>query len=126
MEFITDKIGEVADQLYNLRQERYALQKKVDAIAKQEEELKQHLLNVLPDDGAIGVSGVRARVTITTKHVPQVVDWGQFYAHVAANQAFSLMQRRLSDAAIKEILDAGEVVPGVELRELKGLSINKV
>jgi hypothetical protein len=119
-------LGACADKLFELRNKRLAEQKKVDEIAAEESALKNHIIENLPKSEASGVAGKLARVTVITKQVPQVKDWDAFYKYVKKTGSFDLMQKRLTDAAIKERWEAGKEVPGVEHFNAVSVSINKV
>ena len=119
-------LGACADKLFELRNKRLAEQKKVDEIAAEESALKNHIIENLPKSEASGVAGKLARVTVVTKQVPQVKDWDAFYKYVKKTGSFDLMQKRLTDAAIKERWEAGKEVPGVEHFNAVSISINKV
>lgn len=119
-------MGACADLLYQLRQKRLEMQKEVDKIAAEEAALKEHIINTLPKSEASGVAGKVARVTVVTKEVPQVEDWDSFYKYVKRTGAFDLMQRRLTEAAVKERWEAGEEIPGVKHFQVVTVSINKV
>ncbi len=119
-------LGACADKLFELRNKRLAEQKKVDEIAAEESALKNHIIENLPKSEASGVAGKLARVTVVTKQVPQVKDWDAFYKYVKKTGSFDLIQKRLTDAAIKERWEAGKEVPGVEHFNAVSVSINKV
>jgi hypothetical protein len=119
-------LGACADRLYELRQKRLEEQKKVDAIEAEEKALKEHIIQNLPKSEASGVAGKLARVTVVTKEVPQVRDWDAFYKYVKKTGSFDLMQRRLTEAAVKERWEAGKEIPGVERFQAVTVSINKV
>jgi hypothetical protein len=119
-------MGACADRLFELREKRLEEQKKVDAIEAEEKAIKEHIIQNLPKSEASGVAGKVARVTVITKQVPQVKDWDVFYKHVKKTGEFELLQRRLTDTAIRERWDAGKQVPGVESFSAVTLSINKV
>lgn len=119
-------LGACADKLFELRNKRLAEQKKVDEIAAEESALKNHIIENLPKSEASGVAGKLARVTVVTRQVPQVKDWDAFYKYVKKTGSFDLMQKRLTDAAIKERWEAGKEVPGVEHFNAVSVSINKV
>jgi hypothetical protein len=119
-------LGACADKLFELRNKRLAEQKKVDEIAAEESALKNHIIENLPKSEASGVAGKLARVTVVTKQVPQVKDWDAFYKYVKKTGSFDLMQKRLTDAAIKERWEAGKEVPGVEHFNAVSVSINKI
>jgi len=119
-------IGACADKLYQLRERRLMMQKEVDLVEEEEKALKEYLISTLPKSEANGVAGKVARVTVVTKPVPQVKDWDLFYKYVKKSGEFELMQRRLSDTAIRERWEAGKQVPGVESFNVVSISINKV
>lgn len=119
-------MGACADRLYELRQKRLEEQKKVDLIEAEEKALKEHIIQNLPKSEASGVAGKLARVTVVTKEIPQVEDWDAFYKYVKKTGNFDLMQRRLTDAAVKERWEAGEEIPGVKHFQVVTVSINKV
>lgn len=119
-------LGACADRLYELRQKRLEEQKKVDLIEAEEKALKEHIIQNLPKSEASGVAGKLARVTVVTKEIPQVEDWDAFYKYVKKTGNFDLMQRRLTDAAVKERWGAGKEIPGVKHFQAVSVSINKV
>lgn len=119
-------LGACADKLFELRNKRLAMQKEVDAVAAEETALKNHIIENLPKSEASGVAGKLARVTVVTKQIPQVKDWDTFYKYVKKTGSFDLMQKRLTDAAIKERWEAGKEIPGVEHFNAVSVSINKV
>ena len=119
-------IGACADQLFKLRQKRIDMQKEVDEVAEEEKALKEHIIETLPKSQASGVAGKLARVSVVTKPVPQVEDWEAFYKHVARTKSFDLLQRRVSDGAVKERWEAGKKVPGVKVFNAVTISLNKL
>jgi hypothetical protein len=119
-------LGACADRLFELRNHRLAEKKKLDEIQAEETALKNHIIENLPKSEASGVAGKLARVTVVVNQVPQVKDWEAFYKYVKKTGNFDLMQKRLTDTAIKERWDAGQEVPGVEHFNVVSVSINKV
>jgi hypothetical protein len=115
-----------ADELYKTRELRLAAQKATDELQAKETALKEHLINNLPKSDASGVAGKLARVTVVTKPIPQVKDWDKLYKFIKKTGAFDLLQRRLTDTAIKERWDNGKEVPGVEPFNVVSISMNKV
>jgi len=119
-------LGACADKLYQIKQKRLDAQKIVDAFAAEESALKNHIIENLPKSDASGIAGKLARVTVVTKEVPQVTDWDALYKYVVKTKDFSLLQRRVGDAAIKERWEAGKEVPGVGHFNAVTVSMNKV
>lgn len=115
-----------ADLLYTTRQKRLDVQKQADDLEGQEKLLKAHLIDSLPKSDALGVSGKVAHVLIVTKQEPQVKDWDVFYAHIKKKGAFHLMNRALNKASVREQMEAGKVVPGVEMFTAVTVSLKKI
>lgn len=127
------------DTLWELQVKRKAVQKIADALEVQENAIKHYLIENLPKSDASGVAGKFCRVTVGSKEVPHADDWSKVYAGIVADYlahvkkkdgqqdgAFSLLQRRLGEAAIQEIWKAGESVEGVGVFNAVTLSINKI
>ena len=118
-------MGACADKLYEVRQKRLAMQKEIDEVEAEEKALKEHIINNLPKSDS-GAAGKVARVSVVTKDVPQVKDWDAFYKYVSRTKSFDLLQRRLSDAAVKERWENKNDIPGVEAFTVVSVSLNKV
>ncbi len=119
-------MGACADALYATRAARLILEKQADELKAREALIKDHIIETLPKSDAEGVAGHVARVAITKREIPRVVDWDKLYAYVRKTKDFSLLQRRLADAAIAERWDAGKEVPGVDRFTLMGVSVKKL
>lgn len=119
-------MGACADRLFELREKRLEMQKATDAVEAEEKAIKEYLIQNLPKSEASGVAGKLCRVTVITKQIPQVQDWDKFYAYIKKTGSFDLLQRRLTDTAVKERWEAGKKVPGVESFGAVTLSVNKV
>ena len=119
-------LAQCADLLFTTRESRLSLAKQVEALAAQETVIKNHLIDNLPKSEATGVAGKLCRVTIVTKPRPQVEDWDALRAFVKKTGNWQLIQKRLSDVAVKEFWEAGKAVPGVDSYVDTTVSINKV
>lgn len=107
------KLAQVADLLYATRAKRLALMDTVNELEALETACKDKLIKELPKGAANGITGRVAHVEIATKAVPTVEDWSALYKYVARTKSFELLQRRLSEAAVKERWQAKKVIPGV-------------
>ena len=115
-----------ADLLFEVRARRLEAQKVTDQIAAEESALKEHLINELPKGEASGISGKLARVSIVTKTIVKVEDWPEFYKYIAKKKAFDMLQRRVSDKAVQDRWEKGEVVPGTSPFNIPTISINQL
>ena len=68
-------------------------------------------------------SGKLGTVSISTNVVANVEDWDALYPYIAKNKLWHLLQRRVSDPAYRELLDAGKKVPGVQPFSKKRLNL---
>ena len=122
---IPKKLGACADLLYKMRQQRLEAQKKVEAMEKDEAELKEHIIRTLPKSEASGISGKVANVKIIADEVPQVKNWEKFYAYVKKTGSFDLLQKRLSKEAVNERLEDDVIIPGLEVVKIPKVSLTK-
>ena len=67
---IPESLGACADRLYELKAEKSAAQKVVEAIEAEETAIKNYIIDELPKSNASGIAGSKARVTVVTKPVP--------------------------------------------------------
>jgi len=120
-------LGACVDRYREVRELRLAMQKEVDAVAAHERELKDHLINTISaSEDTTGVAGKKFRAQIVTKVSPKADDWKVFYEYVKETGRFDLMQKRLSDKAIKDMWEEGETVPGIGEFKSKDVSVTKI
>lgn len=121
------KLPAVADLLYNTRQERYALDKKIKALKQIEAACEDKLINTLPKDDATGVAGMMARATIEVDAVPIITDEKKLMAYINKTGETDLLQKpKLSSAAVKLRWDRKKAVPGVGVFNAVKVHLNKV
>ena len=122
-------LGACIDLLYATQEKRLALErsieKKVEALRKEEQALEKHLLDTFSKDDLDGAKGKRATAGLKRQTVPNVKDWEQLYKFIKKHDAFELLQRRVSGTAYRERLEAKEVIPGVEAFTVVKLSLTK-
>ncbi|MCK5616845.1 hypothetical protein KAR91_84065 [Candidatus Pacearchaeota archaeon] len=118
-------LGGCADKLFKIKTEKAELSRKVKDLEGLEKAIKERLIQELPKDKAEGVIGKLARATIKQKNVASVKNWESFYKFILKTKDFSLMQKRVSDAAVKERWEDGKKVPGVEAFNVISVSITK-
>lgn len=111
---IPKALGACADLLYSMRAERHVLQRQVDDMKKNEQELKDYIIANLPKSKASGVSGKTANAQVKKTAVPTVADWDKLQKYIKKTGAFDLIQRRLNTKAVEERWNDKKAVPGVE------------
>lgn len=115
-----------ADKFFELNKKRLEMQKLVDAVDEEAKAIKAHLIDNLPKSDASGVAGKLCRVTVVSKDIPQIKDREAFNKFILKTKDFSLLQGRLSDAAVRDRWENGKEVPGVEHFTAVTLSVNKL
>ena len=119
-------IGACIDLLYETRQKRLDGQKAVDAVALQEREIEDHILKQFEKVELSGAKGGIAQVSIKQTVVYNISDWDAVFSYATKHNAPDLLQKRLSSTAIRDRLDNGEEIPGIESFTKIGLSLTKV
>ena len=129
------KLAGRIDTLYQMREDRMAVQrqikeaeKAVTALKEAEEEVARELAATLRKEhgGLQRASGELATFSPGSLDIFAVEDWGQFYSYIVQNDAFELLERRPSRAALKErIIDGEGEVPGVKADKKFTFSLTK-
>lgn len=122
---IPKSLGACADTLFDIRQDRLALEKVVDAMKANETTLTNHIIDNLPR-GDTGAAGKHHKVQTRVEQVPQVEDWPKVYDHIKKTGAFDLLQRRLNPKAVMERLEDNKKVPGTKLFPVVKVSLTQV
>lgn len=120
-------LAKLVDQLYEKQQLRYKLQNEAKKMKKDEEELEASIIAALAaSDFTTGVSGKIAYAQMVEKEKIVAEDWDEIYKYVLKNKAFELLQRRLSDEAVKDRWNNDDIVPGIGKIRIKDLSLKKL
>lgn len=123
---IPKRLATAVDKMWQIREERYRLQNEAKKLGDDEGTLKRHILKELAKAKSSGIGGKLARVEIKPQTYVSVVNWEAFYEYVRKTKSFELLQRRVTDKAVKELWDDGKVVPGCEPVSDSVLSIHIV
>lgn len=115
--------GTTVDKLVGLRNKKRDLEASVKSLEGQIEDLQSQLLEEMEAAGVDKFSGKLGTVSISTNVVANVEDWDLLYPYIAKNKAWHLLQRRVSDPAYRELLEAGKKVPGVQPFSKKRLNL---
>ena len=122
------ELGEKADEFFNKKTERLAADKVAKALKEEESTLEALLISELRAASITSIGGkkVKASIPVEPDYVPAVNDWAKVQAEIIATGDFSLLEKRIGRAAVKERWENGETVPGVEKFPVYKLSIEKV
>lgn len=106
--------GSLIDRLWATREEKRRIEaelKEVDESIKAQEET---LMLSLDSEGLEKATGKKASVSVSSSVSADVQDWDEFWKYILKNKFTHLLQRRVSDPAYRELLEAGKKVPGVQ------------
>jgi hypothetical protein len=118
-------VGELIDELFETRTLRLVLEKKAEALKKEEARLSDFLIGELKQQDTTAMRGHQAMFSIKKVVVPSVLDWPKVFEFIKENDAFSLVQKRIGVQSWNEYNDSGLVVPGTEALELDKYSLTK-
>lgn len=124
-----DTLGACIDLAYKAQKKRLDYQHKMDVVLEkmkaEEKAIEDHIINSFNKQEVDGSKGKLATAGIKRLTVAQVKDWGRFYAWIAKNRAWEMLQRRVNDKAYRDRLEAKQKVPGVEPFVVIKLSLTK-
>lgn len=116
--------GDIVRRMREVRDERRRISERDKELVTEWRDLESKLLLRLDDQDMekATVTGV-GTASITTKTLPQVVDWDAFYAYMQENDALYLLQRRVATSAWNELRNSNVAVPGIEAYEQRSISL---
>ncbi len=107
-------IGPATDKLFELREKKRLLMVEVEKVDAEYDELETSLFEKLDAEGTTKGAGTKATCSISESVVPAVNDWDLFHEFIRKKKYMHLLQRRTSDAAVRELFEKGIKVPGVD------------
>lgn len=109
------ELATLADKYWTLRQQRLTADKVAEDLKTQESQAEATLLQQMLAQRITAVGGQLVRLTLPTtpEYKPAVQDWRAVYDHILATGDFSLLQKRVSEAAVKERWQVDAEVPGI-------------
>ena len=119
-------VGSTIDKLWAKREEKREAEAKVTVIAAEIAVIEESLMARMDTEETSKSQGKKASVSITSSIVANVEDWDAFHTFVAKNKYFHLLQKRVSDPAVRELWDAGKKVPGVQPFSKRKLNVRSL
>lgn len=115
--------GKLIDEMSTLRDRKRELAEQVTAVEKEMADIEEQLVAQMEREGISKATGTKASASISTTTVGSITDWDQLCAFVKKTGHFHLFQRRISDPAYRELLEAGKKVPGLDPFNKKRLNL---
>jgi hypothetical protein len=105
--------GTLIDQLWAVREEKRTAEKVVSDLSERITELEGKVMENLEANGLDKATGTKASVSVSSSVAADVQDWEALWAFIVKKKFTHLIQKRVSDPAYRELLEAGMKVPGV-------------
>lgn len=119
-------LGELIDLRADLKVRKAEAQRVVDSIDEEVKDTERIIRELMTQADLKIAAGTKAKVVLKEDLQPSVKDWTAFHAFVRENDAFYLLQKRVSATAFRDSLTAGEQIPGVEAVPVVSLSITSI
>jgi len=123
---ISSHLPDLVDSYINIREQRLAADRLVKQLTEAEDDLKRTIIAKFREGGMKALGGQLGLVKMTELDEPKATDWPAVYEYVKENDAFHLLHKRLTTTAVRELWEAGEVVPGVIHETIYKLSVSGV
>lgn len=123
---IPRSVGRTADLYSDIRTLRLTMEKDVEKVKAREHELREHIINNLSKSDDTGASGLRYRAQIVMKDVPRAADWTKIHNYIQQSGRFDLLQKRLGEKAVMDMVEDGNQIPGVDIVHVPDVSITKI
>lgn len=107
------KTSDLMARLFEIRRERAELENRDKELREEFDATKLVLMARADEQGATRIATSDGTAILTEEIVPNIADWDEFYGYIKENDAFHLLQRRVSAGAYREIINNGGEVPGL-------------
>jgi len=121
-----NEVGDILELLHEAkiaRDARLAVEHEVRELKKREDDAYQKLQEAMTSSGYFTLSDGLITARIDTKQKPYIVDYGALEQYIVENKALDLLQKRLTESAVKLRWDDGIHIPGVGMSEEQKLTI---
>lgn len=107
-------VADIMRRMFEIRSERSEIKDRDSELFQEFERLSEQLIAKMEEQGSTRVSCKGLGTAILAKTiVPGVDDWDAVFQFIKDNDAFHLVQRRIATGAFREMLSAGQEVPGI-------------
>ena len=119
-------MNSIIDERSMIKAQMDGLNKRLKEFREALDQVDRLLLRKMDNEGLNRTANSLASVSINEDIVPDVTDWDKLYEHVQETGDFSLIQRRVSSTAYRELLKLGEQVPGLESRTIRRINFRSL
>lgn len=118
-------LGGLIDLLYATRVQRLDAEKEIKALKTKEVGFRMRIKQMLDAASLEAGSGKTATTSVCYTTEPTAKDWPAIYSYIVENDAFDMLQRRLSATAVRDRWNDGIIIPGIEKFDTWDLSLVK-
>jgi hypothetical protein len=111
-------LKELAAELTAVRTELKRINALKTSLAARQKDLENDLMDALTENGMTSVKIDGNTFGQTIAHKPVVEDWDMFYAYILQTGSVHMLHKSATQSAILELMEAGEEVPGVAMRDV--------
>lgn len=119
-------LGATIDRMWELREKKRSLDAQVKTVEADMELLETSMFRLLDAQDTRKAEGKHASVSVNESVVGNVEDWDALWPYITKNKFFHLVQKRLSDPALRELWGKGKVIPGVQPFTKRTLSLKSL
>jgi hypothetical protein len=119
-------LGDKINRLEELKLERAEIARTDKDLKAEYDDLEAQVLAQLKEYGITQSRGTLATATISEITVPTIESWDKFEQYVKDNDAFYMLEKRVSGASFRELIAQGETIPGLKPFVKTSLSLRKI
>ena len=101
-------------QFFAKRTARLSLQRQVDSLKQEEDDLMYQIMKEMDSQNIFTTDIDGLHVVRTRKIASNVVSWPDLLDHIRTTGSLDLLQKRVTESAVKLRWDSGAQIPGVE------------
>lgn len=116
-------VGNMGEKLFALRERKRLLEESIKEIDEEYNVLAEQLMERMEKEGLPKASCPAGTMSISTAVVANVTDWDVFIPWARKTNNLHLFQRRISDAAWRELFESKGAIPGTEPFNKKRLNL---
>jgi Ethanolamine utilization protein EutJ (predicted chaperonin) len=127
---MTLTVEQVVGTYIKLRRKKEALENQVkadvDAIKASMGKIEAWLMEKADADGVTSFKTTAGTAFVTTTDFANVADWDAVLTFIKSNDAFDMLEKRVSKSAVRAYMDeSGDVPPGINYGTKIGINVRK-
>ena len=119
-------LNQLIEQRADIKAQMDQLNIQLKDLRAAQDDIDVQLFKKMDAEGLSRTANDIASVSINEDTVPEIDNWDDVYAHVTETQDWSLIQRRMSSTACKEMWKLGENIPGVRPRTVRRINFRSL